>query len=151
MDKFSHDLTLALEETSLLDRARVRWGRRRRTRSTGNLRKFILRKKRIRLCGPRVGFCQILIARGFICFAILAACAPQPTEDSSSSPTDAAASNVGVNAIVSRNDGLDTNNVIHLSDSDEKEELELRLPCKPLVRVGTLESDSLNETFSPAR
>lgn len=41
MDQFSHDLTVALEETSLLDRARVsRWGQqRRRTRSTGNLRK----------------------------------------------------------------------------------------------------------------
>lgn len=78
------------------------------------------------------------------------ACAPQPTEDSSSSPTDAA----GANVVVSKNDGLDTNNVVlqNISDSDEKEELELRLPCKPLVRVGTLESDSLNETsFSPAR
>ena len=35
-DQFSHDLTLALEETS----AGTRWGLRRRTRSTGNLRKF---------------------------------------------------------------------------------------------------------------
>lgn len=38
-DQFSHDLTLALEETS---RGTVsRWGMRRRTRSTGNLRKLL--------------------------------------------------------------------------------------------------------------
>lgn len=36
-DQFSHDLTLALEETSKVSRA-GRWGVRRRTRSTGNLR-----------------------------------------------------------------------------------------------------------------
>lgn len=43
MDQFSHDLTLALEETSLMDRACGvgRWGSRRRTRSTGNLRKYL--------------------------------------------------------------------------------------------------------------
>lgn len=43
MDQFSHDLTIALEETSLLDRARVsRWGQqRRRTCSTGNIRKYM--------------------------------------------------------------------------------------------------------------
>ena len=40
MDQFSHDLTLALEETSRTGGVRVgRWGQRRRTRSTGNLRK----------------------------------------------------------------------------------------------------------------
>lgn len=38
-DQFSHDLTLALEETSR-GTASTRWGLRRRTRSTGNLRKF---------------------------------------------------------------------------------------------------------------
>lgn len=38
MEKFSHDLTLALEETSRV-RAGHCWGVRRRTRSTGNLRK----------------------------------------------------------------------------------------------------------------
>ncbi|KAH8419835.1 hypothetical protein KR009_003101 [Drosophila setifemur] len=137
MDQFSHDLTLALEETSLMDRASGvgRWGSRRRTRSTGNL-----------------------------------PCAPQPTEDSSSSPTDT------LNALghhggshhhhhhthhhhhhhhhqhPSANvDGLDTHNLkLPASDSDEKAEamLPLRLP----VRMGALESDSLNETtFSPAR
>lgn len=37
MEQFSHDLTLALEETSRCGR---RWGMRRRTRSTGNLRKY---------------------------------------------------------------------------------------------------------------
>lgn len=36
MDQFSHDLTIALEETA----GSKRWGRRRRTRSTGNLRKL---------------------------------------------------------------------------------------------------------------
>lgn len=42
-DQFSHDLTLALEETSKVTGA-SRWGVRRRTRSTGNLRtlRFIL-------------------------------------------------------------------------------------------------------------
>lgn len=39
MEQFSHDLTLALEETSRCGR---RWGMRRRTRSTGNLREFFL-------------------------------------------------------------------------------------------------------------
>jgi hypothetical protein len=38
-DQFSHDLTLALEETSR-GSAGTRWGLRRRTRSTGNLRKL---------------------------------------------------------------------------------------------------------------
>jgi G patch domain-containing protein 2 len=41
MEQFSHDLTLALEETSKC--ARQRWGFRRRTRSTGNLRKLFLK------------------------------------------------------------------------------------------------------------
>lgn len=39
MEKFSHDLTRALEETSRV-RAGHCWGVRRRTRSTGNLRKY---------------------------------------------------------------------------------------------------------------
>ncbi|EDV32757.1 uncharacterized protein Dana_GF21980 [Drosophila ananassae] len=131
MDQFSHDLTLALEETSLMDLASGvgRWGSRRRTRSTGNL-----------------------------------PCAPQPTEDSSSSPTD-------LNALGGHHghhhhhhhhnhpsanvDGLDTHNLkLPASDSDEKAAamLPLRLPLKLPVRMGALESDSLNETtFSPAR
>ncbi|KAH8294453.1 hypothetical protein KR018_007312 [Drosophila ironensis] len=133
MDQFSHDLTLALEETSLMDRAIGvgRWGPRRRTRSTGNL-----------------------------------PCAPQPTEDSSSSPTDLTAQgtlhsqhghhNHREHQNTSANvDGLETHNLqLPASDSDEKPEamLPLRLPVKGQGRVGTLESDSLNETtFSPAR
>lgn len=41
MEQFSHDLTLALEETSRSGGVRSgRWGTRRRTRSTGNLRKL---------------------------------------------------------------------------------------------------------------
>uniref|UniRef100_W8BCI3 Uncharacterized protein n=2 Tax=Ceratitis capitata TaxID=7213 RepID=W8BCI3_CERCA len=115
MDQFSHDLTVALmEETSLLERARVsRWGQRRRTLSTGNL-----------------------------------PCAPQPTEkeDSSSSPSNARkTTNV---------DGLDVKNIklLTMSDSDDKEiNIQSRSPLKTSHRLGTLESDSLNETFSPAR
>ncbi|KAH8245453.1 hypothetical protein KR032_010480 [Drosophila birchii] len=133
MDQFSHDLTVALEETSLMDRASGvgRWGSRRRTRSTGNL-----------------------------------PCAPQPTEDSSSSPTDT------LNVLGHHHqhqqqphhhhhhhhhhpsanvDGLDTHNLkLPASDSDEK--AEAMLPLRLLLRPGALESDSLNETtFSPAR
>lgn len=41
MEQFSHDLTIALEETSRIGGVRSgRWGLRRRTRSTGNLRKL---------------------------------------------------------------------------------------------------------------
>ncbi|XP_016948781.1 uncharacterized protein LOC108023670 [Drosophila biarmipes] len=94
-------------------------------------------------------------------------CAPQPTEDSSSSPTDAV--NQGHNhghhghhghhhqhSNPSANvDGLDTLNMkLPASDSDEKAEamLPLRLPLALPGRMGALESDSLNETtFSPAR
>ncbi|XP_017475621.1 PREDICTED: uncharacterized protein LOC108365914 isoform X1 [Rhagoletis zephyria] len=115
MDKFSHDLTVALmEETSFLDRARVsRCGQRRRTRSTGNL-----------------------------------PCAPQPTEkeDSSSSPSDGRKA-TNIDCLEIKNVELPT-----MSDSDDKE---IPLPCnsslKTSLRLGTLESDSLNETFSPAR
>ncbi|XP_020803738.1 uncharacterized protein LOC110180415 [Drosophila serrata] len=129
MDQFSHDLTVALEETSLMDRASGvgRWGSRRRTRSTGNL-----------------------------------PCAPQPTEDSSSSPTDT------LNALGHHHqqqhhhhhhhhhpsanvDGLDTHN-LKLPASDSDEMAEAMLPLRWLLRPGALESDSLNETtFSPAR
>lgn len=44
MEKFSHDLTLALEETSRV-RAGHCWGVRRRTRSTGNLRKKLFSRE----------------------------------------------------------------------------------------------------------
>ncbi|XP_055844568.1 uncharacterized protein LOC129910978 [Episyrphus balteatus] len=111
MDQFSHDLTIALEETSRMGGVRVgRWGQRRRTRSTGNL-----------------------------------PCAPQPTEDSSSSPTDAA-NGAHNKANVDGLDGL--NNSIH-SDSDDRQEM--RLAINPRLHTGNLESDSLNENFSPAR
>lgn len=70
------------------------------------------------------------------------ACAPQPTEDSSSSPTDAP------NEIQNpqNQDGL-TNSI--LSDSDDRHH-DLRLSLKSR-HVGNFESDSLNENFSPAR
>ncbi|XP_067638538.1 uncharacterized protein [Eurosta solidaginis] len=114
MEQFSHDLTVALMEETLLSRAHVsRWGERRRTCSTGNL--------------PS---------------------APQPTEkeDSSSSPSGLRkATNV---------DGLDIKNVKFsaISDSDDKEVCISSIsPRQPSLRLGILESDSLNETFSPAR
>lgn len=70
MEQFSHDLTLALEETSRSGGVRAgRWGLRRRTRSTGNLRKLRLRMTK---CTEnylknllRIGMCFVLI---FICF-----------------------------------------------------------------------------------
>ncbi|XP_017065878.1 uncharacterized protein LOC108104373 [Drosophila eugracilis] len=87
-------------------------------------------------------------------------CAPQPTEDSSSSPTDALNQghhhgHHGHHHPSANVDGLDTQNLkLPASDSDEKAEatLPLRLPLALPGRMGALESDSLNETtFSPAR
>uniref|UniRef100_A0A6B2ECC8 Uncharacterized protein n=1 Tax=Phlebotomus kandelakii TaxID=1109342 RepID=A0A6B2ECC8_9DIPT len=105
MEQFSHDLTLALEETSRIGNFHTgRWGLRRRTRSTGNL--------------PS---------------------APQPTEDSSSSPADVPTKRQGTA------DGL---NNTFLSDSDDHSELKLLVKSRD---VGNFESDSLNENFSPAR
>lgn len=87
------------------------------------------------------------------------ACAPQPTEDSSS-PTDIAhGTSQGAQhpTNTNNNDGLDTQNINLPSDSDDKDEAGApRLPCKALNQtparlMGTLESDSLNENFSPAR
>ncbi|XP_055388847.1 uncharacterized protein LOC129617815 [Condylostylus longicornis] len=104
MDQFSHDLTLALEETSK-GVLRGRWGPRRRTRSTGNL-----------------------------------PCAPQPTEDSSSSPTDAQ-NEVATNQNIG--DGLFS---VH-SDSDDRHDFRSAFP----KARHNFESDSLNENFSPAR
>ncbi|XP_011187597.1 uncharacterized protein LOC105215402 isoform X2 [Zeugodacus cucurbitae] len=74
-------------------------------------------------------------------------CAPQPTEkeDSSSSPSDIRkARNI---------DGLDISNIKlpNMSDSDDKEtHFPTKTPLKTAIRLGTLESDSLNETFSPS-
>ncbi|XP_011213703.2 uncharacterized protein LOC105233340 isoform X3 [Bactrocera dorsalis] len=75
-------------------------------------------------------------------------CAPQPTEkeDSSSSPCDVRkTTNI---------DGLDIKNIKlpNMSDSDDKEtRLPTKSSLKAALRLGTLESDSLNETFSPSR
>uniref|UniRef100_A0A0K8W3G1 Uncharacterized protein n=1 Tax=Bactrocera latifrons TaxID=174628 RepID=A0A0K8W3G1_BACLA len=75
-------------------------------------------------------------------------CAPQPTEkeDSSSSPCDVRkTTNI---------DGLDIKNIKlpNMSDSDDKETfLPTKSSLKTALRLGTLESDSLNETFSPSR
>lgn len=72
----------------------------------------------------------------------LAASAPQPTEDSSSSPADGATNNCrGAGAA----DAM-------LSDSDDRQELKLSLNARQSCMFGNFESDSLNETtFSPAR
>lgn len=69
----------------------------------------------------------------------VAACAPQPTEDSSSSPGEGA--NEG-------NDGL-TNSI--LSDSDDRQDYKLALRTRQPCLFGNFESDSLNENFSPTR
>lgn len=67
----------------------------------------------------------------------IVACAPQPTEDSSS-PADAY-NNIdgGVNPT--------------FSDSDDRQEHKLSLKSRQANVFGNLESDSLNENFSPAR
>lgn len=101
MEQFSHDLTLALEETSKCSGV-SRWSTRRRTRSTGNL-----------------------------------PCAPQPTEDSSS-PADAY-------------NNIDGSVNPTFSDSDDRQEHKLSLKSRQANLFGNLESDSLNENFSPAR
>ncbi|XP_062141109.1 uncharacterized protein LOC133849210 [Drosophila sulfurigaster albostrigata] len=140
MDQFSHDLTLALEETSLMDRACGvgRWGSRRRTRSTGNLP-----------CAPQP--------------TEDSSSSPTDTLNAHGHGHGHHQHNSGAcgNANV---DGLDSNThntMLPASDSDEKAEamLPLRLPAKLLnaaaavrMGMGALESDSLNETtFSPAR
>ncbi|XP_034672047.1 uncharacterized protein LOC117903750 [Drosophila subobscura] len=155
MDQFSHDLTLALEETSLMDRACGvgRWGSRRRTRSTGNLP-----------CAPQP---------------------TEDSSSSPTDTANAHGHGHGHSHGHSHGhghghvhghgqhhhhhhhhqhpsanvDGLDLK--LAASDSDDKAGamLPLRLPVKTLnaaaaVRMGAgaLESDSLNETnFSPAR
>ncbi|SPP78248.1 Hypothetical predicted protein [Drosophila guanche] len=151
MDQFSHDLTLALEETSLMDRACGvgRWGSRRRTRSTGNLP-----------CAPQP---------------------TEDSSSSPTDTANAHGHGHGHGHGHSHGhghghvhghgqhhhhqhpsanvDGLDLK--LAASDSDDKAGamLPLRLPVKTLnaaaaVRMGAgaLESDSLNETnFSPAR
>ncbi|XP_053670402.1 uncharacterized protein LOC128720732 [Anopheles nili] len=114
MEQFSHDLTLALEETSRTNSTKVRWGVRRRTRSTGNL-----------------------------------PCAPQPTEDSSSSPTDPPACNVVMNQADSPY--LSGSNNIVQSDSDDRHSVALAFKLRQTPQSGNFESDSLNENFSPAR
>lgn len=129
MDQFSHDLTVALEETSLLDRARVsRWGQqRRRTRSTGNLP-----------CAPQP-----------------TEDSSSPTDIAAPGPSSSSLHITHHQTNTNNNDGLDTQNINLPSDSDEKDEVgTARLPSKPLNQtrlLGTLESDSLNENLSPAR
>lgn len=65
------------------------------------------------------------------------ACAPQPTEDSSS-PADAY-------------NNIDGGANPTFSDSDDRQEHKLSLKSRQASVFGNLESDSLNENFSPAR
>ncbi|XP_065079299.1 uncharacterized protein LOC135702203 [Ochlerotatus camptorhynchus] len=109
MEQFSHDLTIALEETSRCGETKNRWGMRRRTRSTGNL-----------------------------------PCAPQPTEDSSSSPADQLEINTSQNSPQLSG----ANNHIQ-SDSDDRHTLAFAFRSRQTT--GNFESDSFNENFSPAR
>lgn len=67
------------------------------------------------------------------------ASAPQPTEDSSSSPGD------GVNDI----NECPTNSI--QSDSDDRQDFKLALSIRQPCLFGNFESDSLNENFSPTR
>lgn len=74
-----------------------------------------------------------------IFFFSFAACAPQPTEDSSSSPAEGPndPTNCQANSI--------------LSDSDDRQNFKLALKTKQSCLFGNFESDSLNENFSPTR
>lgn len=80
----------------------------------------------------------------FNCFEILSACAPLPTEDSSSSPTDPPI------AAMNHFDGeLEPNQIV--SDSDDRQEFQFSLKGRQANLFPNFESDSLNENFSPAR
>lgn len=128
-DQFSHDLTLALEETSRGGSSR--WGLRRRTRSTGNLRKLqFTHQLRFNLITSS--------------YSILA-CPPQPTEDSSSTDANDATNDNNNNDPFAL--ATATNSI--LSDSDDRQSYAFKLRQKPVG--GNFESDSLNENFSPSR
>lgn len=73
----------------------------------------------------------------FISKVSILACAPQPTEDSSS-PADAY-------------NNIDGGANPTFSDSDDRQEHKLSLKSRQANVFGNLESDSLNENFSPAR
>lgn len=66
------------------------------------------------------------------------ACAPQPTEDSSS-PADGP---IDINECQS-------NSI--LSDSDDRQNFQLALKVRQTCLFGNFESDSLNENLSPSR
>lgn len=131
-DQFSHDLTLALEETSR-GGAGTRWGLRRRTRSTGNLR-----NKTIKFIDSRVRLNFIL------------ACPPQPTsmsDSSSTDPNDPLNDNNNNDQFAS---GAANSNSI-LSDSDDRHSYAFAFKLRQTPMSGNFESDSLNENFSPSR
>lgn len=132
MEQFSHDLTLALEETAN-GRGR-RWGIRRRTRSTGNLRKIFIK-----------------VFKGLFNHVKILACAPLPTEDSSSSQADHTPlstnnNNANLNAEMCAGGG---SNSIQSDSDDFMRSFALKLRHTPMS--GNFESDSLNENFSPTR
>lgn len=131
-DQFSHDLSLALEETSRSG-ACSRWGLRRRTRSTGNLRKIytlnILKSKKI----------------------FFLACPPLPTEcDSNSDPSNDTIPNDSNNNDQCASGTMNANNSI-LSDSDDRRSYAFAFKIRQTPMCGNFESDSLNENFSPSR
>lgn len=87
-----------------------------------------------------------------------AACAPQPTEDSSSSPADGVEHyrndrNYGGGGGAAGGSGTGAGGDAILSDSDDRQELKLSLNTRQSCMFGNFESDSLNETttFSSAR
>lgn len=102
-DQFSHDLTLALEETSRGTGSR--WGLRRRTRSTGNLR-----KDQFEVSLP------LNFSQGF---KTLLAFPPQPTEEDSSSTDPNAATNDSNNNDFTTGAVGNSNSI--LSDSDDRQ------------------------------
>ncbi|XP_055609950.1 uncharacterized protein LOC129756915 isoform X2 [Uranotaenia lowii] len=73
-------------------------------------------------------------------------CAPQPTEDSSSSPADQLEMNTSQNS-----PQLSGGNNLIQSDSDDRHTLAFAFRSRQTPICGNFESDSFNENFSPTR
>lgn len=135
-DQFSHDLTLALleEETLRGGTSTSRWGLRRRTRSTGNLREY-----------------ELIIENIIKINLFILACPPQPTEDSSSSsPTDYPNDNNNNDNFQVGNSGMTGAAANNSNDSDDRHSFALAFKLRQTPMSGNFESDSLNENFSPS-
>lgn len=96
-------------------------------------------QQEIYVCIFRISIIKYDISIELIIVIICLACAPLPTEDSSSSPGDGA------------NDGNECQNNSILSDSDDRQDFKLALRIRQPCVFGNFESDSLNENFSPTR